>query len=149
MLFTLTRLHLPKTHTPGKITWPGETEGMKSLECPYDPVYASWPNKPGWAIPFGMYELELVASPTFASRGWYKKAGNVVVLLKDVPGNTGVLIHVANYVHEIKGCIAPGYVAVGSSIYRSTAAYLKIVELIRKEESVGNTSFIEITQRAA
>lgn len=47
--------------------------------------------------------------------GWYiaeryfSPANNCIVwLLKDVPGRTMIELHVANWPHELKGCIAPG-----------------------------------------
>ena len=48
-------------------------------------------------IPAGIYPLELIESP---SQG-------LCYSVKDVPDRKYILIHVANYTRELRGCIAP------------------------------------------
>ena len=49
-------------------------------------------------IPEGDYEVEYVFSPRFQRK---------MLRLREVPGRDGILIHPANYVDQLKGCIAP------------------------------------------
>jgi len=49
-------------------------------------------------IPEGVYQCERILSPKFKS----------VYQLKDVEGRTHILMHTANMVSELKGCIAYG-----------------------------------------
>ncbi len=49
-------------------------------------------------IPEGEYEVKYVFSPRFQRK---------MLRLREVPGRDGILIHPANYVDQLKGCIAP------------------------------------------
>ena len=51
-------------------------------------------------IPEGIYDGELHESPTFGLCVW----------IKSVPQRSEILIHVANYFHDLRGCIAPGLI---------------------------------------
>ena len=51
------------------------------------------------AIPEGRYEIVMYKGPHF---------GIILPLLKDVPGFTGILIHVGNYAKDTDGCILVG-----------------------------------------
>lgn len=50
-------------------------------------------------IPGGTYRLVFVMSPRFKRKMWR---------VTGVPGRDGILIHVANYTRQLRGCIAPG-----------------------------------------
>ena len=50
-------------------------------------------------IPTGRYKIGLEYSPAFKMNLWE---------LKGVPGRSEVKIHPANYVNQLRGCIAPG-----------------------------------------
>lgn len=50
-------------------------------------------------VPIGVYSLKWTYSPGFRRRTWE---------LTDVPGRDGIRIHPANYIRELRGCIAPG-----------------------------------------
>ncbi len=49
-------------------------------------------------IPAGVYTVVRHDSPSKGECFW----------IKDVPNRTHILIHVANWAHELMGCIAPG-----------------------------------------
>jgi hypothetical protein len=51
------------------------------------------------ACPAGTYDLELYDSP---------KNGKNTLQLKNVPNRRNIQIHVANFPHELLGCLAPG-----------------------------------------
>lgn len=50
-------------------------------------------------FPAGVYPLVLEYSPAFKRDLWE---------IKEIPGRSECKIHVANYWHQLKGCIAPG-----------------------------------------
>lgn len=50
-------------------------------------------------FPPGTYPIVLEYSPAFKMDLWE---------IKDIPGRSECKIHVANYWHQLKGCIAPG-----------------------------------------
>lgn len=51
------------------------------------------------AIPEGEYEVEKTYSPSFRKNLW---------LIKNVPHRSGIRIHSASFVSDLRGCIAPG-----------------------------------------
>ncbi len=82
--------HLYLKDASNSIVWQGV-----SIELPYK---GNQQNKS--AIPAGIYELEYLSnSPSFKYPHY---------CVKGVPGRGAIKIHVANYVKELRGCIAPG-----------------------------------------
>lgn len=51
------------------------------------------------SIPAGIYPVAFNMSPRFKERLWE---------IQQVPGRSGVRIHVANYARQLEGCLAPG-----------------------------------------
>lgn len=49
-------------------------------------------------IPIGLFEMEYTYSPRFKRMLW----------LVHVPGRSGIRFHIANYVYQLNGCVAPG-----------------------------------------
>ena len=90
--YLLERIERANTHTLGRFWFEGEV--VYTLELP-------WKENPSniSCIPVGEYEVELTYSPAFKKMLW---------LIKDVPDREGIRIHTANYVRELRGCIAPG-----------------------------------------
>ncbi len=93
MDFTLIRDQLGEKSTPGKFFLPDGSFLVHSLERP-------WLNnqRKVSCIPPGRYQLKKRYSQKF---GWH-------LWLQDVPGRSLILIHTANYVRQLQGCIAPG-----------------------------------------
>ncbi len=56
-------------------------------------------------IPEGLYDMGWRESPRFGET-WH---------VKDVPNRTHILIHVANYPHDVHGCIGLGTTLMGDS----------------------------------
>lgn len=56
-------------------------------------------------IPEGPYKLKRVNSPRFGSNMWE---------VAEVPDRTHILIHVANYAHDVIGCIGLGLTVFGN-----------------------------------
>lgn len=74
------------------------------------------------AIPAGTYEIELYDSP---------KHGPDTPQLKNVPGRTNIQIHIANFPHELLGCIAPGTSMGDECVNHSRAACGVLLPKIR------------------
>lgn len=81
-----------KDFTAGRLYVPGE-EAVNALERP-------WKNNQRnvSCIPLGEYEIGVEVHPHFKGE---------VLRLADVPGRDGILVHAANQVSELRGCIAP------------------------------------------
>lgn len=94
--------------TLGKLSVPGIAPIIYTLERAK--VFAEHPR-----IPAGIYALELkpLGTSHFDARmtALMESIGQEhhgMVRLKNVPGRTDILIHIANYWHELLGCIAVG-----------------------------------------
>lgn len=76
------------------------TDGITTFQCVTDEL--PWLNNQQQVscIPAGVYKCRKVKnSPAF-------KYEHIAVL--NVTGRAGIKIHIANYVHQLRGCIAPG-----------------------------------------
>lgn len=95
--------------------------------------------RPDTLIAAGTYPLKYTRSPRF-SRARSIKLGKPVDVytpeILNVTGRSGLRIHVANFVRQLKGCIAPGFVFRDIDgdgkidIAESTAAYDALVDCL-------------------
>jgi hypothetical protein len=46
-------------------------------------------------------------------------------------GDAGLRVHIANFPHELKGCVAPGLQQTAAGVLYSEAAFYKIIEILR------------------
>lgn len=74
------------------------------------------------AIPTGKYEVVLAFSP---------KNQKDMPLLLEVPGFTGILIHIGNKDKDTEGCLLVGQVRGVDAVYQSTAAFAQLFSLIK------------------
>ena len=88
-------------------------------------------NKPNVScIPVGKYKVKKTYSPHFGKDMWE---------VLNVQDRSGIRIHIANYVSELKGCIAPGLDAKDINldgiidVEDSTQAYSKLQENLPDE----------------
>ena len=65
------------------------------------------------AIPRGTYRVRLRVSPRFKDRYWTQKYGGRVPYLENVPGFSGVCIHVGNTPEATEGCLLVGMLHSG------------------------------------
>lgn len=72
------------------------------------------------AILEGRYRLRPYKSPHL---------GYVVLLLEGVPGRDKIEMHIANWAHELLGCIAPGLEKGTDQVFESAKAFLKLMGL--------------------
>ena len=73
-------------------------------------------------IPTGQYVANVDRSVTIG--------GEPVIRLEDVPGRTGILVHVANYTREIQGCVAVGMGKDKNSVISSRKAMSDLLGII-------------------
>lgn len=79
-------------------------------------------------INIGTYRCRIVISPKFGK----------VYEITNVTGRDHILIHPANFVHQLQGCIALGLVRGEAEgvpcVYKSREAFNKFMELMHEEE---------------
>ena len=78
-------------------------------------------------IPSGTYGITLYDSP-------HNK--RIVPLLIGVPGREEIEIHIANYPHELEGCIAVGQSIGVDVIHQSTKAFLALMEKVANGDEI-------------
>lgn len=95
MKLIINRISQDETQTLGliKLIGSGKVEEYPTVELPWkqNTTYVS-------CIPTGRYKASRLIHDKF------KKC----LVIHDVPGRTGILMHVANHFHQLRGCIAPG-----------------------------------------
>ncbi len=84
-------------------------------------------------IPEGEYDVMYTFSPRFSEQEPYRSHGNgLVPILVDVPGKSGIRIHVGNYARQSEGCILIGSAySKGDSVDRSVDSYKAFIDLIK------------------
>lgn len=93
------------------------------------------------AIPTGIYDVLMTYSPKFASRPWAKPYNGRLPLLNNVPGFSGVRIHVGNDHTQTLGCLLVGRNTVVGKVVQSTdtfASLMKnhIIPALNKKDSI-------------
>jgi hypothetical protein len=87
------------------------------------------------AIMPGKYEITLSWSPGFKQ---------IMMILLNVPGRSGIRIHVANRPSELKGCLAPGTAASENMVANSLVALESLVSVVLPQMLRGGKVFINI-----
>lgn len=135
----LTRHDKATTYTLGRLTVLGY-RGIALYEC----VTLELPwrnNQPRTScIPEGIYPMVLEYSPAFNRKLWE---------LKDVPGRSEVKIHPANYVTQLRGCIAPGLKYADLNGDGTIDVASSLVALVRFMSAMGDATHSEIHILAA
>ena len=81
------------------------------------------------AIPTGRYKIDMgTISPKYCLKPWYFKNchGGRVPRLVNVPGYSGVLIHIGNTAKDTAGCILVGKNDVVGMVTNSTVTFLNL-----------------------
>lgn len=131
---TMGRLYLPN----GRI--------LHTIERPWTPdsVHGSKPMES--CVPDGIYFLEPHHSKKYADT-WALVNENLKVYHYPIgkPGRSACLLHSANFVHDVNGCIAPGLARVvmsGKLAVTSSVTAMQILKDVLGHGSVGNRLII-------
>ena len=85
------------------------------------------------AIPTGRYKVTLkTQSQKFKDKKNYQFCKGYLPRLVDVPGYTGVLIHIGNYPKDTDGCILVGENKVKGGVVNSVATFTKLYEVLKQ-----------------
>ena len=97
-------------------------------------------------IPAGLYQIKKTNSPKFGP--CYCLVNKALgVTLQGPSQRTHILIHVANYPHQLKGCVAPGMSFMESSwgVSQSKIAFEQLGELLDEYiEETRNNVFLKV-----
>lgn len=93
------------------------------------------------AIPTGTYKVTLdIVSPKFSKYKQYKFCNGKLPRLIDVPGYSGVLIHIGNTEADTDGCLLVGQNNAMGKVTNSTATfkslYDKMLEAVNRKENI-------------
>lgn len=81
------------------------------------------------AIPCGKYPIDMnTVSPKFKDRVWAKPYMGKIPRLVNVPGYTGVLIHVGNTAEDTSGCLLVGKNKEKGRLTDSTITFMSLME---------------------
>lgn len=97
------------------------------------------------AIPTGTYKIDMnTVSPKFKDRSWAKFCGGKLPRLIDVPGYSGVLIHVGNKPADTLGCILVGDNKIKGRVINSTSTFQELYSLMLKAKVAGEEITVTI-----
>lgn len=97
------------------------------------------------AIPTGRYRITLgIKSPKYSKVEKYKKIGGYLPRLIDVPGYSGILIHIGNYPKDTNGCILVGKNTVKGAVMYSTKYFWELYYKLKEAEDNGEEIWITI-----
>lgn len=97
------------------------------------------------AIPFGRYRISMRRkSPKYSQKKQYEKCEGYVPYLRDVPGFSGILIHIGNYAKDSCGCILVGENKVKGGVVNSTLWFWKLYDILKEADERGEEIWITI-----
>lgn len=99
------------------------------------------------AIPYGRYRISMKRkSPKYSQKKQYEKCGGYLPYLRDVPGFSGVLIHIGNWASDSAGCILVGENKVKGGVVNSTLWFWKLYDILKAADDRGEEIWITITK---
>lgn len=117
----------------------GLTQSMPLTEIQSKKLYGET------AIPTGTYEIDMnTVSPKFKDRSWAKFCGGKLPRLIDVPGYSGVLIHVGNKPVDTLGCILVGDNKIKGQVINSTSTFQELYSIMLKAKVAGEKIIVTI-----
>ena len=97
------------------------------------------------AIPTGTYKITLnVISPKFSKYNAYKYIGGRLPRLLDVPGYSGVLMHIGNTAEHSSGCLIVGQNTQVGKVLNSTVTFKKLYAKLQEANKRGEVITITI-----
>ena len=116
-------------------------QGMSKEEIARIKVYGET------AVPFGRYRISMKRkSPKYSQKKQYEKCGGYVPYLRDVPGFSGILIHIGNFASDSAGCILVGENKVKGGVVNSTKWFWKLYDILKQADDAGEEIWITITK---
>ena len=100
------------------------------------------------AIPCGTYNILMnVVSPKYSKRQYYMDVcKGKVPRLDNVPGYSGVLIHVGNDQDDTSGCILVGQNKIKGKVMNSKSTFEKLYPMLKKAYNNGEKITLTITR---
>lgn len=96
------------------------------------------------AIPTGVYRIDMnTVSPKYSLKSKYQFCEGRVPRLINVPGFSGVLIHIGNGSEDTDGCILVGENKAKGKVLNSTETFKKLYSIL--DEANLNGDIIELT----
>ncbi len=97
------------------------------------------------AIPRGIYRIDLnTKSLKFSNKSAYQFCGGYLPRLVNVPGFSGVLIHIGNTPSDTEGCILVGLNKAKGKVLQSTETFKKLYAILDKANLAGDKIELEI-----
>ena len=155
MKLTLKRIYTCKDYTIGHLYVDGsyicdtleDTDRMLDSSMSLDQI-AKIKVKGMTAIPTGRYKVLMnIVSPKYSKSKYYMNiCKGRVPRLDNVPGYSGVLIHVGNTAADTEGCLLLGYNKVKGQVLNSKVAFEKVYNKLSIAKSIGQTIYIDIVR---
>ena len=155
MILTLKRIYTCKDYTIGHLYVDGsyicdtleDTDRMLDSSMTLDQI-ANIKVKGMTAIPTGRYKVLMnIVSPKYSKSKYYMNiCKGRVPRLDNVPGYSGVLIHVGNTAADTEGCLLLGYNKVKGQVLNSKVAFEKVYNKLSIAKSIGQTIYIDIVR---
>lgn len=102
------------------------------------------------AIPFGRYRVTLdVQSPKFSTYKKYEFCKGYLPRLVDVPGFSGILIHIGNKATQSAGCILVGVNREKGKVLDSEKTFKALYKILDEANQKGEEIWISIEPKKA
>ena len=89
------------------------------------------------AIPTGTYEVTLkVQSKKFKDKKNYQFCNGYLPRLKNVPGYSGILIHIGNWASDSAGCILVGENKVKGGVVNSVSTFQRLYQILKEATDI-------------
>jgi len=89
------------------------------------------------AIPTGVYEVTLkTQSQKFKDKINYQFCKGYLPRLKNVPGYSGILIHIGNWASDSAGCILVGENKVKGGVVNSVATFQRLYKILQEADKI-------------
>ena len=153
MILTLKRIYTCKEYTIGHLYVDGsyicdtleDTDRMLDSSMSLDQI-AKIKVKGMTAIPTGRYKVLMnIVSPKYSKSKYYMNiCKGRVPRLDNVPGYSGVLIHVGNTAADTEGCLLLGYNKVKGQVINSKVAFERVYNKLSIAYSIGQSIYIDV-----
>ena len=155
MRLQLKRIYTCKDYTIGHLYINGEyimdtiedTDRMLDSNMPLEQIL-NIKKKNMTAIPTGTYNILMdVVSPKYSKKQYYLDiCGGKVPRIENVPGFSGILIHVGNTAADTAGCLLVGYNKAKGMVLNSKSAFEKLYPLLKAAYNRKESITITITR---